>query len=121
MGIVDPLAAEVLGIKNQREFAEVFGLSPDTLSNWNKRIVVSGEMTDRKRWLQEQTGNVLWALYRGALRHGDAGRVRAWMEIVEDFVPGMGNYGGPAPYTVTEEERRKVERILERNRRGIND
>lgn len=100
MGITDPIPIEVLHIKNQREFAEVYGLHPDTLSDWNKRIAVSAEMTDRKQWLQGLTGNVMWALYRGVLRHGDAARVRAWMEIVEDFVPGMGNYGGPEPYTM---------------------
>ena len=98
LGVEDPLAMELFGVKYQKDFAKKYKVSEPTLSEWNKKIadegLVGGHSLD---WAKQLTSNILMSLYRKALVHGDAPRARFWYEVVEGYRPGIDITSGGKP------------------------
>ena len=87
MGIKDEQIISLLGVENQTAFAARFKVSQITLSFWNKHIDKKGLLKDQRMvWMKKLTSNVVMALYREAIKEGDASRVKLFMQMVEGFV-----------------------------------
>ncbi len=89
-GIVDEVAIELLSIENQKQFAEKFKI-PDhgTLTDWNRKIDENGLLTMNPlvNMMRRMTPNVVTALYKNAVKHGDAPRARVWLEAMKMIGP----------------------------------
>lgn len=84
-GIIDEATLSLLEIKNQTDFASVFGIKDlGTLTDWNKRIEKEGLITSINSWARNLTPNVVLALYKNVSKNGKAQEVRAWFEIIEN-------------------------------------
>ena len=84
-GIIDEATLSLLEIKNQTDFASVFGIKDlGTLTDWNKRIEKEGLSTSINSWARNLTPNVVLALYKNVSKNGKAQEVRAWFEIIEN-------------------------------------
>jgi hypothetical protein len=100
LGIEEETLRELVAIKTQGDFAKKFGIRHlGTLTDWNAKIEEAGLMNGTRAWAKKLTANVLLAFYRQALVEGDAARVKAWMQIVEEMrldEPLAGQPAGPA-------------------------
>lgn len=85
MGIDDPVILDLMEIKTQTQFAEQFKVSPDTLTDWNKRLEESDGMEDIRTWAKKMSKNVALALYNNAIRKGYAPEVKLWFQLVEQW------------------------------------
>lgn len=69
MGIEDEKVIELLKIKTQKEFAQVYGVSVDVLTDWNKYIVNLPDPFEKTReLLRKVIHNTVWATYNGSLK-----------------------------------------------------
>lgn len=85
-GIDDPAELELLKVKTQKEFAQRFTVSVDTLTNWKKRedfreLIVKY----KKEWGRNKTPSVMAGFYRKTVSKADAHRVKLWYQLFEDF------------------------------------
>ncbi len=83
-GIDEELAFNLLAIKNQKEFSQIYNIDASTLSDWNKRLEKEGLLKDINSWARKLTPNVIFALYKNIIKSGKAHEVRAWYELVEN-------------------------------------
>lgn len=87
LGIDDPDIAELVGIKYQQEFAKKFGLSIDTLTDWNQKPTPPEyKDIDWRVWAKQLTRNVIGYLYEGIEREKDAARIKLWLQAVDNYV-----------------------------------
>jgi len=85
-GIDDENAISLLEIKSQTEFAKRFDIKdPGTLTDWNKRLSEERPLIRIHPWARNLTSNVIWALYKNAVKNGKAAEVKAWMENIENI------------------------------------
>lgn len=85
MGVTDQAIFDLCEIKNQSQFAEKYSISPDTLTNWNKKIAERDPMADIRLWAVPLTKNVINALYNRAIQKGMSYEVELFMEIVNKW------------------------------------
>ena len=85
LGVTETEIFELIGIRNQTEFAKKYSIENSTLTNWNKLIEKNNTILDMRKWAKKLTKNVLFALYKNTTEHGDAMGTRLWMEIVENW------------------------------------
>lgn len=118
LGLSDPIAIELLSIKNMTAFAEVFGVIPPTLSRWRSDIETDSDFAkDVKMQLRKVTRNVLGAFYRQALAEGDAPRVKLWLQYVEDWREQLGvEHSGKIGDGLDDEERNKLKALIAKNK-----
>lgn len=67
LGVDDELLRELATMKTQGEFAIKYDLSPDTLTDWNKKIEERDLLADVKVWARRLAKNVVMAMYNNAL------------------------------------------------------
>jgi len=80
---IDP----ILKITTRVELSKVIGFSRESMNRWE------GETEFRKireekelEYMGKQTPNVMAAFYKGAIKEGDAPRMKLWMQIYRKFV-----------------------------------
>jgi hypothetical protein len=85
-GVRDETALFIMQIRDQKRFAEVFGLGVNTPTDWNKKLDAEGWKPEWKKWAQQLTPNVIGALFANIIgKGGGKGQdVKVWMEAVED-------------------------------------
>jgi hypothetical protein len=116
LGITDPETIELYKICSQTEFADKFGVGEPTLSHWKREMQNGNDFKDFKMDMRELTKNVVGALYRTTLEHGDAPRVLAWMKIVEDWHEQFGmEHSGEMNSGLTDEEKTAIDHLLKKN------
>lgn len=88
MGIDDPEEMALIGIRNQKEFAEKFGVQESTLVRWKRKGTLY-DLRDRhmRMWGRKKTPSVLMGLYRTAVRKGEKPEVELWLQVFEGYVP----------------------------------
>ncbi len=69
-GIDDQETKELMAIKSQAEFAERYKVSPDTLTDWNKKMETRDMLADSRRWARKLTKNVVLKVYENAVKNG---------------------------------------------------
>ncbi len=85
LGVDDDRVLQLVKIKTQKEFAERFDVSEDTLSLWNKTIRVRSALQDMREWGRGLTKNVMMSLYNNCIRKGFAIDVKLWLQAVEGW------------------------------------
>jgi hypothetical protein len=98
---------EEFGFETLQAFAQKFKVSPDTLSDWQKKDEFWVEVKKCwKQWGRSRTPDVIHGLYRTAVKSGKAPEVLAWMKIVEDWIE--------TTKVKTEEEGELVQKIIKK-------
>ncbi len=104
MGFANTMMEELLGLPRQMDFAKKFKVHETTLSEWNRKIDTEGLVKNTiKIWAKKLTPNVISALYSKAMKHGDANRVKLWMQLFEDWVEET-KVDTKLPFLVVKEE-----------------
>lgn len=94
-GIDDPDMVDLLSLKTQKQFAERFGVDPQTLVVWNKYIYANYDIFEEVRaWSTKLIKNVVGATYNSALQRdpkANADRklflqLQGWVEKSEQTV-----------------------------------
>jgi len=119
LGITDSVTMELLKIKTMQQFADEFGVIPQTLSRWRKEVETSNDyLTEVKRTFKPLTKNLMAALYRKGLKEGDAQRMLAYMKIVEDWREQLGiEHSGTVGEGLSPEEKAALDNLLKKNLR----
>jgi hypothetical protein len=86
---------QLLSIRNQSEFAKVYGVENSTLTNWNKLIAREGLLKNTLEPMRKLTKNVVISLYENIQTHGGANEVRLWLQFVEGWVYQSGHTSAP--------------------------
>lgn len=70
----------------QELFAKKFGIHIDTTTDWKKR---EGFWTDVKKkrndWAKSKTPDVINALYKKAVKEGNAAEAKLWLQYVDEW------------------------------------
>jgi len=86
MGIIDNETIELLKIRNQIEFGKRYKISqPAVLTRWNKKIRENDLIPDEREFFKDKTRNVLTALYRNAIIHGNAAEAKLFFQYVKEW------------------------------------
>lgn len=73
-------------IRTRQEFSEQFGVDPDTLTAWGKKLYASDDYLDGiKTWARRLSKNVVMALYRNAAKKGGSFEVKLWAQMVDGW------------------------------------
>ena len=77
MSVIEPLRKP----KTQQEFAQKFGVSPDTLTDWKKRDDLwQGVKEEQKTWALEKTANIMAKFYQKIMQSGRAADFKLWFQ-----------------------------------------
>lgn len=69
-----------------KDFAEAWGVSEVTLSNWKKRESFWKDVAERRiDWARDKTSDVINGLFKRAATRGEAAEVKLWMQLIEDW------------------------------------
>lgn len=86
-GIDDDDLLALADCKTQSQFAEKFGLSIDTLTDWkNKPVPPEYEAIDWRTWAKQLTTSVVALLFEGIQKDKDAPRIKLWLQAVDGYV-----------------------------------
>lgn len=80
------LRQQDFGFITDEAFIKHFKLSSATVFDWKSRDSFWAEVArTTKRWSRDRTPDVIFSLYRTAVKEGKAPEVKLWMEIFENF------------------------------------
>lgn len=65
--IDDELIVKLCGIRYQKDFADFFGISEDTMTRWNLKMKSRDPLIDIKEWVKTLTKNVVMSTYRSSM------------------------------------------------------
>lgn len=86
-GIDDDDLMALAECRTQSQFAEKFGLSIDTLTDWkNKPVPPEYEAIDWRTWAKQLTTSVVALLFEGIQKDKDAARIKLWLQAVDGYV-----------------------------------
>ncbi len=103
MGIDDPDILELVSIPTQTAFAQLHGISRETLSIWNRKLKTRDDMADMRTWARALSRNMLTSLYNHAIRKGNPLNIKLWFELVNGWESKSKvehNYKGITQFTV---------------------
>lgn len=87
MGVDDEELLVLSECKTLGDFADKFGVSRDTLTEWKtKPVPVEFEKIDWRAWAKQLTKNVVNYLYEGIRVDKDAARIKLWLQAVDGYV-----------------------------------
>lgn len=73
-------------IRNRQEFSEQFGVDPDTLTAWGKKLYASDDYLDGiKTWAKRLSKNVVMALYKNAAKKGGSFEAKLWFQNIDGW------------------------------------
>lgn len=86
-GVKDPEIMELIQLRTLGDFAERFGISRDTLTDWKKKDVPEEyQMIDWRYWAREFTPEVVHHLLEGIREKKKADAIKLWFQTVDGFV-----------------------------------
>ena len=77
------LERKILSIRTRKEFGKQFGVSTDSLQNWEKGAMVKAEKKKWKDMFRCLTPNVAGKLYENIIEEGDAASIKLWFQHIE--------------------------------------
>lgn len=89
VGIDDPYILDLTDIHTQTQFAEIYDLSIDTLTDWNNRIRIENPLDEARAWAQTMTKNLIFTLYSKAVRSGDPFQIELFFKVVNKWEEKM--------------------------------
>ncbi|MBI2624767.1 MAG: hypothetical protein HYW70_00285 [Candidatus Nealsonbacteria bacterium] len=70
----------------QKEFAKIYGVGEDTLTNYKKKRGFWDEIQEQwKEWGKDRTSNVMMKFYESIIRKGSTGDFKLWFEYFLDW------------------------------------
>jgi hypothetical protein len=83
LGVTDEMTLCLLDLQTQKNFAEHFEVTEQTLGRWNKVIIARDVFKDLRQWAQPLSRNLLGKLYI-QIMEGNAlpGHFKLWYEVV---------------------------------------
>lgn len=82
-----PVERVKLGIENQKDFAEYYGVEESTLSRWKQRPDFEERMDKILRmWAIDKTPDVVQGIYRAAIKGNPASQL-LWLQYFKKFNP----------------------------------
>ena len=101
---------EIIRLKNKKAFAKHFKITQKTVWEWDKKIdLYKLDKSKGRSWVVQATENILYSLYRNAVKHADAHRVKLWLQYIEGWREGQDiTSGGEAIRPVILPERDAV-------------
>ena len=109
MGIEDEEILRLVEITTKQQFAAEYRVSPDTLTDWSKKIAKRDGMDDLRMWAQKLSKNMMFAMYNHAIRKGNPLLMKLWFETVEKWTPKLdinATYKGVARVTIQPDHER---------------
>lgn len=86
-GIDDDDLLALSDCKTLGDFAEKFGVSRDTLTDWKQKAVPPEyEAIDWRTWAKQLTTSVVALLFEGIQKDKDAPRIKLWLQAVDGYV-----------------------------------
>lgn len=86
-GIDDDDLLALSDCRTQSQFAEKFGISIDTLTDWKRKPVPPEyEAIDWRTWAKQLTTSVVALLFEGIQKDKDAPRIKLWLQAVDGYV-----------------------------------
>lgn len=86
-GVKDPELVELIQCRSMGDFAERFGISRDTLTDWKKQPVPEElQQIDWRYWAREFTPEVVHHLLEGIREKKKADAIKLWFQAVDGFV-----------------------------------
>lgn len=87
-GIDDETIRELAGIKTQKQFAEKYQLSPDTLTDWKKKPIPDDlkELADWRYYTKHLVKNIGQLLYEGFKTNKDSNRAKLLLEMNGEYI-----------------------------------
>jgi hypothetical protein len=74
-----------LGLEDQNQFCVYYHISKDTPALWKKRSEFWPQVTElRREWAMDKTGDVIYAIYRAALKGNDRSQ-KLWLQYFLGF------------------------------------
>lgn len=115
LGIEDPEWLELIAIKNHAEFAEKFGVWPQTLSAWRKEIDPHEEDLEMHKYFNLQTKEYLNAYIKTQKIAPTSDGLKAWYGLIKE----KGIDAGPTKLKVdlSEEAKEDLLNMIKRSRR----
>lgn len=76
---------ELLSLRYKKDFAAHFAVTPETLTDWDKHPDLNAMLKKNwKSWCKKLTPGVMGKFYEKLMIEGDPGRMKIWMEHVEE-------------------------------------
>lgn len=85
LGLADPRAIEIAGIRTQKEFAEKYGLSQMTLVQWNVKIDKLNPLGEARSWARHLAKNMLLAVYNHGIKKGNPLTMKLFFQIANEW------------------------------------
>lgn len=117
LGVTDEDVVALAAFRTQRAFSEGMQVSYTVLSEWRKKMSPDDAVFDVKKMLAGKMRNVIAAVYREALVHGDAERGKFLAKYVEGWEEKMGikHSGAVGEYQLSMEERQELDNLIKKN------
>lgn len=114
---IDGDLRDLARIESMKAFGEVCHIGHGTLTQWRREFEESDEGKDTRKLFRRLSREMVGALYRKGIEHGDAERFKVYMQYVEGWMPGI-NIGAPGDSNEMDSERRAaLDKLLQRNLR----
>lgn len=82
LGVEDDEFLDLISLQSQKNFAVRYGVTPQTLSRWNKQIRASASFGDLNGWAYPLMANVLFRLYEQIYTgKGHPSHFKLWFEL----------------------------------------
>lgn len=85
VGIEDEVLLDLIELRTQGEFAEKYDLSPNTLSEWNKKIKEKDPLFEARNWAKHLAKNMMFSLYSHALKKGDPFLYKLFFQVTNGW------------------------------------
>lgn len=86
IGVPKFFRQDIFGFTTEQDFAKKHNLVQDTLTDWKRRKGFGEAVkAEFKVWGKDKTGDVISALYRNILKHGDKAEVELWLKYFDDY------------------------------------
>lgn len=108
----------IMSITTQKQFAETVGVEEPVISKWKSELLKDNDsFALTKSFMRRLTKNVLGALYRFAIKEGDAARIKLYMQIIESWKESVGveHSGGIDDLGLSTKERAELDKLLKDN------
>ncbi len=87
IGVNDEQIRELAGIKNQKEFAERYNVTPNTLANWKKEPVPQRYADiSPKKWLKETVPEIYRLMFTGFTDRKDPATGKLLLESAGEYI-----------------------------------
>ena len=121
LGIADPDVLELMRVRTQKDFGEMFGVAHQAMCDWRKEIEEGEAGQDTRAFFRGLMREELAALYRKLIETGNAEEFKAFAGYVEGWMPGLNlQHSGTVETLLSDEEKKALDDLLRKNTKVMN-